>query len=199
MTDRYWWGLSYGIYVGHGETVLTAKVGDDDQVLWWSKGNVLRGESPPRIAWFADQARSRGWYESITCSCTGWGGQTLCDDSCLGTYKAMGDGMNLVTDEQTWFLLHSSAYNKPSHGPDASTIALPAGKWEVLPVDTWNMQVLPSVATLTGGGSSSGGVQIAASLFTAAKQLTSNETLAPCKRSSASCCRKRTLRSPPTL
>ena len=42
MTDRFWWGLSYGIYVGHGETVLTKPIHDDDQVLWWSKGDVLR-------------------------------------------------------------------------------------------------------------------------------------------------------------
>jgi hypothetical protein len=31
--------------VGHGETYL-----DPDDILWWSKGGVLHGESPKRIA-----------------------------------------------------------------------------------------------------------------------------------------------------
>jgi hypothetical protein len=34
-----------GAYGGHGETFL-----DASDVLWWSKGGVLRGESPARIA-----------------------------------------------------------------------------------------------------------------------------------------------------
>ena len=40
MVDRFWWGLSYGIYVGHGETIKQPGLADDDQVLWWSKGWV---------------------------------------------------------------------------------------------------------------------------------------------------------------
>ena len=54
MADRFWLGNGLGVYVGHGETLLMANTTDDDQVLWWSKGNVLRGESPARIAWFRD-------------------------------------------------------------------------------------------------------------------------------------------------
>lgn len=54
MADRFWWGNSLGAYVGHGETILMANTSDDDQVLWWSKGNLLRGESPPRITWFRE-------------------------------------------------------------------------------------------------------------------------------------------------
>ena len=45
MTRRFWLGTVYGVYVGHGETYL-----DPDDILWWSKGGVLHGESPPRIA-----------------------------------------------------------------------------------------------------------------------------------------------------
>jgi len=40
-----WLGTLGGGYVGHGETYLHP----EDQ-LWWSKGGVLRGESPARIA-----------------------------------------------------------------------------------------------------------------------------------------------------
>ncbi len=45
MTRRFWLGTVYGVYVGHGETYL-----DPHDVLWWSKGGVLHGESSKRIA-----------------------------------------------------------------------------------------------------------------------------------------------------
>ena len=45
MTRRFWLGTVYGVYVGHGETYL-----DPNDILWWSKGGVLHGESPKRIA-----------------------------------------------------------------------------------------------------------------------------------------------------
>ena len=45
MVRRFWLGTALGAWVGHGETYL-----DPSEVLWWSKGGVLRGESAPRIA-----------------------------------------------------------------------------------------------------------------------------------------------------
>ncbi len=45
LVRRFWLGTVSGVYVGHGETYL-----DPENVLWWSKGGVLHGESPPRIA-----------------------------------------------------------------------------------------------------------------------------------------------------
>jgi hypothetical protein len=45
MVHRFWVGTIAGTYVGHGETYRRP-----DDVLWWSKGGVLRGQSPPRIA-----------------------------------------------------------------------------------------------------------------------------------------------------
>lgn len=46
MTQRFWLGTLSGCYVGHGETYK-----HPDDILWWAKGGVLRGESPPRIQW----------------------------------------------------------------------------------------------------------------------------------------------------
>ncbi len=46
MVFRFWQGLVAGTYVGHGETYLHP----EDDILWWSKGGVLRGQSPPRLA-----------------------------------------------------------------------------------------------------------------------------------------------------
>ncbi|WP_028552610.1 DUF5605 domain-containing protein [Paenibacillus sp. UNC451MF] len=45
MTSRFWDGFTRGGYVGHGETFL-----HPDEVVWWSKGGQLYGESPSRIA-----------------------------------------------------------------------------------------------------------------------------------------------------
>lgn len=45
MVHRMWLGFSRGGYVGHGETYLA-----EDEVLWWSKGGTLKGESGKRIA-----------------------------------------------------------------------------------------------------------------------------------------------------
>jgi hypothetical protein len=45
LVFRFWQGTVAGTYVGHGETYL-----DPSDILWWSKGGVLRGQSPPRLA-----------------------------------------------------------------------------------------------------------------------------------------------------
>ena len=45
LVRRFWLGTAHGAWVGHGETYL-----DANEVLWWSKGGVLHGESAPRIA-----------------------------------------------------------------------------------------------------------------------------------------------------
>ena len=49
MSHRFWEGFSRGGYVGHGETYL-----HPDDILWWSKGGVLHGQSPARIAFLRE-------------------------------------------------------------------------------------------------------------------------------------------------
>jgi hypothetical protein len=49
MVRRFWEGAVRGAYVGHGETYLA-----DDEVLWWSKGGVLKGDSPARIGFLRE-------------------------------------------------------------------------------------------------------------------------------------------------
>ncbi len=49
MTQRFWLGTLSGCYVGHGETYQ-----HPEDILWWSKGGVLHGESPQRIQWLKD-------------------------------------------------------------------------------------------------------------------------------------------------
>src|SRR5205085_7431397 len=49
MVHRFWEGFARGGYVGHGETYM-----HPDDILWWSKGGVLHGQSPLRIAFLRD-------------------------------------------------------------------------------------------------------------------------------------------------
>jgi len=45
LVRRFWLSTVAGTYAGHGETYL-----DPHDILWWSKGGTLHGESPKRIA-----------------------------------------------------------------------------------------------------------------------------------------------------
>ena len=45
LVFRFWNATIAGTYCGHGETYKS-----DDQILWWSKGGVLKGQSPARLA-----------------------------------------------------------------------------------------------------------------------------------------------------
>ncbi|RKN39737.1 DUF4038 domain-containing protein [Streptomyces hoynatensis] len=49
LVHRFWQGTVAGTYVGHGETYR-----HPEDLLWWSKGGVLRGESPPRLAFLRE-------------------------------------------------------------------------------------------------------------------------------------------------
>ena len=46
MVRHFWLGTLSGCYVGHGETYRHPQ-----DILWWSKGGILHGESPARIQW----------------------------------------------------------------------------------------------------------------------------------------------------
>lgn len=52
MVNRFWKTMTMGGYATHGETYMEEM--NDDQVLWWSKGGVLKGESAKRIAFLRE-------------------------------------------------------------------------------------------------------------------------------------------------
>ena len=59
MVRRFWEGTVRGGYVGHGETFL-----HPHDILWWSHGGVLHGESPARIAFLRsiiEEGAACGW------------------------------------------------------------------------------------------------------------------------------------------
>jgi hypothetical protein len=71
MVHRFWQGTIAGTYVTHGETYKHTS-----DMIWWSKGGTLRGQSPPRIAFLKkvlEDGPSEGlepidkWQDERTC------------------------------------------------------------------------------------------------------------------------------------
>ena len=60
MVRRFWIGTLRGAYVGHGETYK-----HPEDILWWSKGGVLHGQSPARIA-FLKQVMTAVPFQEMT-------------------------------------------------------------------------------------------------------------------------------------
>jgi hypothetical protein len=62
MTGMFWKSLISGTYAGHGETYHR-----EDEILWWSKGGVLHGQSQERIRFFKKYLTGAptGGYEPI--------------------------------------------------------------------------------------------------------------------------------------
>jgi hypothetical protein len=58
MVRQFWIGTVCGGYVGHGETLK-----DPNDVLWWSKGGVLHGDSPSRIAYLRKTMEALPFWE----------------------------------------------------------------------------------------------------------------------------------------
>ena len=56
MVNRFWKVCCMGGYGTHGETYMEEM--NDQQTLWWSKGGVLKGESPARIAFLKNLMES---------------------------------------------------------------------------------------------------------------------------------------------
>ena len=60
MMRSFWLGTLSGCYVGHGETYKHPQ-----DLLWWAKGGVLRGESPPRIAFLKEFMKNAPPFEEL--------------------------------------------------------------------------------------------------------------------------------------
>ncbi|KPK61816.1 MAG: alpha-L-rhamnosidase [Planctomycetes bacterium SM23_32] len=123
LVRRFWTGTVGGGYVGHGETYL-----HPEDVLWWSKGGVLHGESPPRIAFLRkilEEGPAHGfdpldWRPSWDM----WG-------------AGKGDA----------YLLFYFAFRQPRR----YFLGLPEGReYRVDLIDTWGMTVTPVEGTFSG-------------------------------------------------
>lgn len=125
MVFRFWNGTIAGTYVGHGETYASP-----DNVIWWSKGGVLKGQSPARLTFLKKilaTAPAEGIEPVDRWQSTQYGGQS-------GKYYLVYFGKQLPS---VWsFILPKS---KTTDG-----VTLTNGmRFRVDVLDTWNMTITP--------------------------------------------------------
>lgn len=106
MTAMFWRSLVHDIYAGHGETYL-----HPDSILWWSKGGVLHGGSPERIAFF------RKYLEEVP-----------------------ENGLKIINDYGAGKYGEYYIYYFDKEAPVSHTFTMPGNRWyRVEVIDTWNM------------------------------------------------------------
>ncbi len=113
MVQHFWAGTVSGCYVGHGETYQ-----HPEDLLWWAKGGVLRGESPPRIAFLKD---------------------FMADAPQFNTLEPVGDdaGRYVLAKQEEYYLVYTTE-------PQTITAQLHGDQpYKIDGVDTWNMKILP--------------------------------------------------------
>lgn len=121
MVRRFWEGTIRGGYVGHGETYL-----NDEEVLWWSKGGKLVGDSPERIGFLrrlVEEAPEQRW-EPLR---SDW------DLPCAG-----------IRDE---YYVYYFGFNQPKFRIFQMK---PGIKYKVDIIDTWNMTIDESAGIREG-------------------------------------------------
>ena len=115
MVRRFWEGTLYGGYVGHSETYW-----DPQEILWWSKGGVLKGQSAARIA----------FYRRIL-------EQTPAPE--LSPTNVVTGGFASAGVENEYYLAYTGV-----HQPRSLTFTLPEGlSYRAEIIDTWNMTITP--------------------------------------------------------
>ncbi len=133
LVRRFWEGFLRGGHCGHGETFLA-----EDEILWWSHGGVLKGESASRLQFLLDILKETpGRYIKKT------GGMF---DEVVGipsTEEKEDTPFNL---EACGYELHYLGITQPAY----RELFLPEGaSYQVDVIDTWNM-------TIADGGVHSG-------------------------------------------
>jgi len=124
LVFRFWNATVAGTYCGHGETYRSA-----DQILWWSKGGVLKGQSPARLAFLKkvmDDAPAEGIEPVDKWQSAGMGGQPA-------KYYLIYFGKQTPTN---WVF----ELPKP---PVAAVKSAEGLRFTAETLDTWNMTVTP--------------------------------------------------------
>jgi len=123
MVRRFWEGTARGGYVGHGETYL-----HPEDILWWSKGGMLHGQSPARIA-FLRAILEAGPAEGLD-----------------PIYSVCAGGFPCAGREGEYTLCYFGV-----HQPAEMTFDLPTGKrYRVDVIDTWEMTITSREGTSEG-------------------------------------------------
>jgi hypothetical protein len=125
MVHRFWECIIAGTYPGHGECIL-----DPSDVLWWSKGGILRGQSPARIA-FLHEILAAAPAEGIE-PIDKW--QTPNVGGKPGEYYLIYFG---AKSPQSW------KFQLPRHKRDDPNELAGGTRFHVDVLDTWNMTTKP--------------------------------------------------------
>ncbi len=113
MTRRFWETTMRGGYAGHGETYV-----HPDDILWWSHGGQLHGESPARLRFL------KGILEELPEGGLQFAGRRLAVNQ-----RRMADNR--------WVHLEYLGKSTPSF----LEYAFEEGRYHVEVIDTWNMTV----------------------------------------------------------
>jgi hypothetical protein len=119
LVRRFWVATVSGAYAGHGETYL-----DANDILWWSKGGVLHGESPKRIA-FLRRILEEGPAEGL---------------NSLSTYY-LGAGQ-----EGCYYLFYFDGSQPAEYTFELATGA----RYRAEIIDPWEMTITPVEGTFEG-------------------------------------------------
>lgn len=118
LTHRFWEGFVRGGYVGHGETYA-----HPEDILWWSKGGVLHGQSPARIAFLREIAEAGPTIDPL--------------DINWDLTQGGSDAYRLIYMGR--------------HQPVYKELRLPADKaYSIEVIDTWEMTVTSLEGTFSG-------------------------------------------------
>ena len=123
LVRRCWEGLVRGGYVTHGECFLA-----DDDVLWWAKGGVLKGESHARLGVL------RKILDELPADVDGI-------DPLPGDFDLLMGGV-----EDRYYLIYFGHMQ-----PRRRTVSLrPGTRYRADVIDTWNMTITPLPDTYEG-------------------------------------------------
>jgi hypothetical protein len=132
MVNKFWRGVTNGGFVGHGETYVTenpVKWGYESQdILWWSKGGKLRGQSHERIKFLRSIVETAPPYLTAAGIFDSW-----------MPYSALAK-------KDEYFLIY---YNMDQ--PRSQVVNLPGNsKYKVEIVNGWDMTIEPVTGEFSG-------------------------------------------------
>ncbi len=133
MVLRHWLGFACGAYVGHGETYW-----NEDELLWWSKGGELHGDSAPRLAFLRqiiEAAPAPGLSPLHPNSAA------LQQIVAEGYWNKVSAGHNGTDFYLFYFGMHQ---------PRFRNFSLPEGSYRIDILDTWNMTIESFAASASG-------------------------------------------------
>lgn len=131
LVFRFWNATVAGTYCGHGETYLSP-----DDILWWSKGGVLKGQSPARLAFLKQVlagAPAAGIEPVDKWQSAEYGGQAP-------DYYLIYLGKQTPTN---W------VFSIPRSSPNKKFLPKAGMKFTAEAIDTWNMTVTPVAGVFT--------------------------------------------------